>query len=880
MFTVNKILRRIFTAFIALPVVCMYSQVVSLKQLSESSLRFYEKQNNDSAVISAEKLINEAKQKDSVHYVIKGFCIKGAALRALNRPKEAIADYYNALRLCTDISENKVKASLYNNLGAVNYELKNTALAKYYFKEENRLRKLIKDTDKIADGLINLSAVYRALNEPDSSGYLLDELKPLVKKRKNQKLEGYYNLAKGAQFQTLYKRDSVASLLDSSIIYYSNSLAIWLRSGNRAEALLPLFNMGLIYQSKGKYDQALVNYKKAEEIVNELKLRNEKITVSGNMAELYYDMKNYRKSADYFRSYIEAKDSFQKGEVNHYAVKLDRQMRAEQNKEMIQKQKLELIEKDKRIYLVLFLAALSLGTLIVILFYFNFRKKLNSRIEEAKQKFFANVVHEIKTPLSMIYAPLAVLKQKASASEDVANFELAERNVNRLNELISQMLDISKIDSDKYKLNETFGDIEVFFKQLVNNYTKIALEKNIGIVADFNFEQKAALFDKDALEKITGNLLDNAIKYSHPGSLVGINATSEGTENGLQLIFNVWDTGIGIPEKEQQTIFDRFYRSQRTEGRTKGAGIGLALVKDLVELQKGSIDLVSEENKGSNFTVKLTLKQSGVVSAPMNLLGSGENTCQVLLVEDDKDILEFNAAYLEKNNFRVLRSSNTGEAMKIIDKNLPDIIVSDLMMPGIDGLGFLKMIRENPETDHIPFIILSAKSSAAARMEVLKAGAQNYIAKPFLPDEFVALITNQLEILTKRKKEFRQFIEDTSKPVEEKVNKTDPYTQKLIGIILDHLDDPQLSVEKLADLMAINRSHFQRKVKAITGLSPSEIIKSVRMEKAKEMLMEKAGNVTEIAYSTGFSSQSYFTKCFTEYYGVSPSQMLNKEKTK
>ncbi|MGZ3861569.1 MAG: hybrid sensor histidine kinase/response regulator transcription factor [Bacteroidia bacterium] len=876
----NKTAIRFFTIFIGIPSFFINAQTTDLKKLSESSLKFYENHDNDSAIIVAERLISEAKQKDSVHYIIKGFCIKGFALRALNKTKEAIADYYTALKLCVDPSENVVKASLYNNLGAVNYEQKNTALAKSYFKEEIRLRKEIGDTAKIADCLINLSAVYRALNEPDSSGYILDELKPLLKKTRNEKLEGYYNLAKGAQFQTLYKRDSVPALLDSSIIYYSNSLAIWLKSKSQAEALLPLFNMGLIYHSKKKYVQALFNYKKAEEIVNGLKLKNERLTVLGNLAELYSDMKDYKRSADYFRSYIETKDSILKGEVNYYALKLDKQMKAEQNREMIQKQKLELIEKDKRIYLFLFLAALSIGTLIVILFYLNFRKKLNYRIEEAKKKFFANVVHEVKTPLSMIQAPLAVLKQKASLPEDVANFELAERNVNRLNELISQMLDISKIDSDKYILNETFGDLDIFFKQLIGNYAKIALEKNIGIVADLNFEQKAVLFDKDVLEKIAGNLLGNAIKYSHPGSMVGVNASSEETENGIKFMLNVWDTGIGISAKEQQIIFNRFYRSENTAGKTKGSGIGLALVKDLVDIQKGSIDLVSEENKGSSFTVTLRFRRAEVLTPSVNLLKSGENTCQVLMVEDDKDILEFNARYLEKNNFRVLRSSSTEEAMRIIEKNLPDLIVSDLMMPGIDGLGFLKMIKENPETNHIPFIILSARSSPSVRMEVLQAGAQNFMVKPFLPDELVALVANQIEILRKRKKEFKQLIEEIEKPVEEKVIQADPYVQKLLGIILDYLDDPQFSVEKLADLMAINRSHFQRKVKAITGLSPSEIIKSVRMEKAKEMLLQKTGNVTEVAYSTGFSSQSYFTKCFTEYYGVSPTQILNKEKVK
>jgi len=856
------------------------SQTNSLNSFSNKVQSFYAEGKNDSALIFADKLLSKAKQKDSMYFIIKGFYLKGLVLYALDRPKEAMDNYYFGLKLCKDTSENILKAKLYNNLGLVNYDQKNIGLAKYYFKEEIKIRKEIGDTGKIVSCLINLSAMHRRLKELDSASFVLKDAEKILVHFKDPRISGYYYQSKGTQLQTLYKRDSLMPLLDSAVVYYSKASAIWFNIGEKDEALLPLFNMGLIYQSKGEFGKALINYKKAEEVVNELDLKNKKVTVYGNLAELYFDLKDYKQSADYFRSYSEIKDELQKDEVNNYALELDKQMQTEQNKETIQKQQLELAEKDKRIYFILFVSVLVMTVLILVLIYFNFRKRLNTKIEEAKKKFFSNVVHEIRTPLSMIQAPLSVLKKKAVSTEDHENFELAEKNILRLNELISQMLDISKLDSDKYILNETFGDLEIFFRQIANNHTKIALEKNIGIVTDFDFDHKLAFFDKDALEKITGNLLGNAIKYSGNGSLVGINASSEETEQGLKVVLQVWDTGVGIPEKEQATIFNRFYRSTQTSDNTKGAGIGLALVKDLVDLQKGTIALVSKENSGSSFTIALSLKSSENLSASMSLLANHENTYHVLLVEDDQDILEFNAKYLEKNNFRVLRSSNTEEALKLIEKNLPDLIVSDLMMPGIDGAGLLNIIRKNPESDHIPFIMLSAKASPNSRIEVLKAGAQNYMVKPFLPDELVAVVASQLEILAKRKKEFKALIEEPKKKIEEKLEKTDPYTQKLFAIILKNLEDADFSVEKLADLMTINRSHFQRKVKALTGLSPSEIIKTVRMEKAKDLLLSKLSNVTEVAYSTGFSSQSYFTKCFTQYYGVSPTQMLQKESTK
>jgi len=288
-----------------------------------------------------------------------------------------------------------------------------------------------------------------------------------------------------------------------------------------------------------------------------------------------------------------------------------------------------------------------IAAIIILLIYSGFKKRLATRIEEAKQKFFSNVVHEIRTPLSMIQAPLTVLKPKLKDTEDLENLELAERNILRLNELVTQMLDISKLDSDKYSLNETFGDLDLFFQQVVGAYKKIAAEKNITLAYRFTLQKKLAFFDKDALEKITGNLLGNAIKYTAGKKQAGININGEDTEKGLKLTINVWDTGVGISQKEQAQIFSRFYRAEKTSSSTKGVGIGLSLVKDLVELQHGTIALQSHENKGSAFTVTLLLKTKEE-EAFTPAAFTNESDYQVLLVEDDTDILEFNARYLEK----------------------------------------------------------------------------------------------------------------------------------------------------------------------------------------------------------------------------------------
>jgi two-component system sensor histidine kinase ChiS len=868
----------------------------SIEELLKRSIEIYKRDNYDSTISLSEELISKAQKQNKLNFVIKGKINQGLAYSQLNRYKEAIDVYYEALSLCTD-TNNKDKATIYSNLGNLQFTQGNYAVAKENFKKEIAIRRMLGDEIKLANNLINLSAMHRRLKEFDSSLMALKETSFIVAKHKNDDLYGYYHHSFGTHFSTLNMVDSTKrNLLDSATVHFKIALDFWLKKNNEEEALRPLFNIGYVYQIKKEYGKALENYLKAKDIVERRNMEFEKLTVYGNIAELYCDIGDYKKGTEYFRTYIEKKKELQKKELDtyaikldkkfktekevmDYAIKLDKQFQAEKNKEIIQNQKLEINQRDKQVYFILLIGVIVFAILIMLIIYFNFQKRVNKKIEEAKKKFFSNVVHEIRTPLSMISAPLKVLKSKVHSDDDNYNIELAERNIQRLNDLINQMLDISKIESTKYTLSETFGDLEIFFNDLLKNYTKMAAEKSIAIVHQFHLQNRVTFFDKDALEKITGNLLSNAIKYTPNNQPIGIDVYTEENEAGMNLIINVWDTGVGISEKEQEKVFNRFYRSSETANTTKGVGIGLSLVKDLVELHRGDIKLKSQPGKGSVFTVNITLKTKDDIQTISAPLSTNEHDLQVMIVEDDPDILEFNSRLLEQHNFKVITARHGKEAVSLLEKTLPDLIITDVMMPEMDGLSFLKTIKANSATDHIPVIILSAKAAGDSKVEALKLGAQAYLAKPFLPDELIALVTNQLEILAKRKTEFKQQIEQAEKKAEEKFVGTEPYTQKLFSLIFKNLDNSELSVEDLADQMATNRSHFQRKIKSLTGFSPSELIKTVRLEKAKELLLLKTGNITEVAYQTGFSSQSYFTRCFTQHFGISPSQMLQNSRS-
>ncbi len=873
-------IRKVLYIFLFLSVSStVLSQREELKRLDKLSGRAFNNKKYDSSFATAGELYIEAQKAKSDYFMITALFRKASVLTELNKEKEASDLLYEALKLCKDTTEDFLKASIYNELGILTFHRNNPAIAKSYYREEIKIRRQMKDDYRVANCLLNLSTMHRRLGETDSSALLLSQVRVLAQKINHPELNAYYTQGQGAQWQTLNN-------LDSAEVYYLKALSYWKPLNNKKDEMIPLFNLGLIYHLKNDFKKALENYLKVEKITEEYDLESYRLTLYGNLAEVYYDLKDFKRSAEYFRKHIETGNAKQKKEINEYTAKLDRQFKIEKN-EIVQKQKeeiarqtLKIEEQNRRIYLSLMAIVLVAGILIVWFFYYNFKKRLDFKIEEAKKKFFSNVVHEIRTPLSMIQAPLNLLKTKITSPDDLQNIDLAERNIKRLNELVNQMLDISKIDSTKYKLNETFGDLEIFFDQLVNTYKKIAVEKNINILHNFSIGNKVVFFDKDALEKITGNLLGNAVKYSPNHSQVGIDVFTEETEQGVQLTISVWDTGVGISQKDQENIFNRFYRSEKTATSTKGVGIGLSLVKELVELQNGTIKVKSKEGNGSTFTVSLILKgkEEPVITKTVNETIANEDLDQILIVEDDKDILEFNTTYLEQNKFKVLKAKNGKEAIELLEKTLPDLIISDMMMPELDGIGLLKAVKNNTQSNHIPVIILSAKASPEARLEALKLGAQGYLAKPFLPEELLSVVSNQLEILSKRKTEFKELIAQPEKKVEEKFIGTEPYTQKLFALIFKQIEDPELSVEKLADQMATNRSHFQRKVKTITGLSPSEIIKTIRLEKANELLLNKNGNITEVAYQTGFSSQSYFTKCYTQHFGISPTQMLQRGK--
>jgi len=789
---------------------------------------------------------------------------------------DSSAHYYlKAINISEKLASSKNMSSYYNGIGIVFYQLGDIEKAVSYMQKASAIK--LKDGDLLYYATINcnIAGAFQRLGKYNEAVAILRDSELKLKNFNNVEiLANLYNSLGSAYF--LQNKN-----LDSVEYYYKKNINLITDVRQDAFRLAAYINLSDLYTEKNKFDLAEQNLFKALAIINKLNRGLEKINVYHILSSLHEKKKEFELALKYKNLEFTLHDSIFNIEKQQIIEELETQFRTEKKDLQIKEQELT-IEKytNKRNKLIILFVIIFL-LLFVLIIYFLFKRNAKEALEKAKQKFFSNVVHEIRTPLTTIQAPLNLLKQSKNSPDELFNIDLAEKSILRLNELVNQMLDISKIETGNYKLNESVGDLSLFFNLLAKTYSVLALEKNINLVLQQNTKRQLVFFDNDALEKITGNLLSNAIKYTSANKQIGltINQTEPLTdelEDTINLEITVWDSGLGISTQEQEKIFERFYRSSSAQKKEKGAGIGLSLVKDIVDVCKGEINLVSELNKGSTFTVSLNLKKQSDSTFETNAVENTELINQILIIEDDINILEFNARLLQSNNYSVIRAENGVDALQLLEKALPDLIICDVMMPKMDGAEFLQHLKGNQTTNHIPVIFLSAKSAASSRLEILNLGAQAYLTKPFLPSELLALVKNQLVMLTKKQKDFVQVINTPEKTVEAKFIGSEPYTQKLFKLIFNKLDSHELTVENLAELMATNRSHFQRKIKAITGFSPSELIKIIRLEKAKEFLLTKKGNITEVAYMVGFSSQSYFTKCFTEYFKKTPSEMLQK----
>lgn len=517
---------------------------------------------------------------------------------------------------------------------------------------------------------------------------------------------------------------------------------------------------------------------------------------------------------------------------------------------------------------------------------------------EQKNRFFDNITHELKTPLTLILAPVENLSASSSLSgeADRKAIRLIDRNAKHLLSLVNQLLDLSKIESGELVIRETPGIISAVTGTVVNDFRMLASQKGVTIRYENLVPDGSVLFDQERWEQIAGNLLSNAIKFCADGGIVSvITHLSE----DAQAVLTVSDTGIGIPENEIKNIFDRFYQADASQGANHtGTGLGLALVRELCHLMHGTIEVQSQLGKGSLFTVRIPVRIPA--QCPVRVLNPESNYIQkadngfnteksitpdaenlrkknrpenksplLLIVEDNKELLDF-LCMLFAGQYRVLTAMNGKEGLLLAGKELPDVVISDIMMPEMDGFGFLKALKEDIRTSHIGVILLTAKSNDKSRIEGFISGADQYLYKPFYPAELKLRLRNLLLSQERTRQHFKRHFIESDQPAA-----SDPFVKKLFELIEANLDNHLLSPEMLASEMAMSVRTLTRKLTSLTGLAPAALVRDYRLKKACAMLLS-GKTVSEAAYTTGFENPSYFSTAFKAHFHQTPKEFQRK----
>lgn len=527
---------------------------------------------------------------------------------------------------------------------------------------------------------------------------------------------------------------------------------------------------------------------------------------------------------------------------------------------------------------------------------------LSKKLEEAthaKLVFFTNISHEFRTPLTLIAGPVSsLLTSKDMNIEQKRLLSLVQKNISILLKLVDQIVDFRKYENGKLNLCLTTGDLKQQFMEWNESFAEVSHKKrihfNFEILSDVSF---MTVFDQEKMERIYFNLLSNAIKFTPERGMISVSLDAQVQDDEKFAIIKVSNSGAGIPEQDIRNIFDRFYQ---VDSRMAGSGIGLALVKALVELHGGQIWVESRLNSDTTFVVMIPFRKAvdipddqhpAIINEQIypeqkwsDLIEEKEgitfmdvadrNRSTILVIDDNVDIRSYIKTILQ-DQYTIIEAKDGAEGIRKAVKYVPDVIISDIMMPEVDGIELCRQVKQQLSTSHIPVILLTACSLDEQRITGFESGADDYISKPFNFSILEVRIRKLIENRKRLKEIFGEslFLTGTKLPGDD-LDKG--FIEKLKSIIEENISDSELNVEDLGKNIGLSRVQLYRKVKSLTNYSPNELLKIIRLKKAYGLLSTSEMTISEVAYEVGFTSPSYFTKCFREFYSESPTDYLKR----
>ena len=736
-----------------------------------------------------------------------------------------------------------------------------------------------------------------------------------LKKEIGQHIGGdlYWNL--GQAYEMLSKYESAEQS-------YSKSIELSQSTNNYLMKLKSLYGLGKIAESRGNDVQARTYYKESYDLAIIADIKEYEMEAAAGLYRMYKKLNDASQALRFMEISTNIKDSLFNVENTREIAKLEAGFAFEKEKQELEFARKRELAQEANVRRMLWIALSVAGLVLAIgIFYFRSKQKANAELsrlneeiltqkavvekqkeklevlDEAKSRFFTNISHEFRTPLTIIYGMIGQINEKPDLWLERGTKMIKQNTAGLLN-LVNQLLDLRKLESNELKVDMVNGDVVQYLRYISESHQSYAEQKGLQLHFLVTEEEIKMDYDPDKLLRIISNLLSNAIKFTPDGGNIYCQIDKKNLDGRPALRIRVQDTGVGIPEKDLPHIFGRFYQADvASPRRGEGTGIGLALARELVKILGGNIRVESTVGKGSAFTIELPIANASLIPAEgangslekMNrvekaiiepalanpdLMDSttGFGTAgkpSLLIVEDNPDVRQYLIACLE-DDYQLTLAENGRIGIEMAIEQVPDLIVSDVMMPEKDGYELTTTLKNDERTDHIPIVLLTAKADFDSRMSGLEKGADVYLAKPFEKRELLVRLEKLLELRRKLQARYAGWVkvaEDAGEPAAPE----HPFLQKFHGLIEEEMSNAELDMEKLCRSLGMSRSQLFRKAKALTDKSPTVLIRSIRLQKGRELLATSELTISEIAYEVGFTSLNYFSAAFFEEFGVRPS---------
>lgn len=846
-----------------------------------------------------------SEKNDFQQHTASSFHLLGTNYDQLSLYESSLRYYFKSLRLNERLKNKKQVAKNFNSIGKVYQHTQDFDDALDYFSKALALNSDMNDAEGILVNTLNTGVIYQKEGDFEKALSYYQQCLPIARELGRTSEEAIITGNIGSTFMQQGK-------LELGLEYLLQALAIKEKIKNHRSILHTLNDIAEVKILLNDPEGAKEIAERVILLAKEYEDGNQLGFAYRNLSESYKKLKLFELAYVNLERYNTIKDSLfgikKAQQINELQIDYETEKKDQAISSL--RQEKEIADFRKKVYFLVGLIVL----LIVAGLYYNQRLKSKrnqallekeKEVDRLKSSFFANISHEFRTPLTLILGPIETMLSNNSDPDQNHQLGIMKKSASRLLRLINQILDLSKLESGHLELKAKKSNIVPLVKGIIGSFQSMADSKAISLSFKCDYTDIHVYFDRAHMETILINLISNAFKFSDKGGSITVDVNKKNTpaNSGDKVEIKVIDNGVGISSEQINHIFDRFYQAgHATATHYGGTGIGLALTKELVELHGGTIAVVSEQGIGTKMSVSLPFGKSHLLESQIigeepeyeltppgntaiyqeesielleNVLEPDGQKPIVLLIEDNKDVRNYIKTILSTTYF-LLEAVDGEEGIQKAEEHIPDLIISDVMMPKMNGYDVCKYLKQEEKTAHIPVILLTAKASANSRIKGHETEADLYLSKPFVPKELLLCIHNLIQSRKKLRERYNKTV--VLKPSDIAINSVDErFLTRLTKVVEANFEEETFSVDQLAKEMCMSRSQLHRKLHALTNESSSHFIRSFRLQRAMALLKKNNASISEIAYKVGFGSPSYFNQCFSKHFDCTPSSVVGSE---